>query len=651
MNQIKIGFVQINSSFANQNYFPYSVGRLQAYAQKYAKSPERHHFLTPIFSRIPVQKAVDQMRNADVVAFSSYVWNIKISLEMAKRMKEENPEKLVVFGGPQVPDKPEAFLRQNTFIDIACHGEGETIFLEILQNSSSRNWEGIPSVSFLTADGTFVSNPRGTRIQDLSAIPSPYLEGVFDPLIKACPDEHWIALWESNRGCPFSCTFCDWGSAIAAKVFTFDMKTVFQEIDWFGGHKIGYVVCCDANFGMLPRDLDIAKYAAETKKKFGFPKTISIQNTKNATERSYEVQKIIATAGMNNGVTLSMQSLDPETLKSIRRQNISLGSYQELQRRFTRDDVETYTDLILALPGETYDSFFNGVSQAITNGQHNRILFNICSVLPNAEMGNPEYQKKYGMELVETKAINIHGSLIENEDEIYETQYFVVATNTMPREAWVKTRMLGWMVALLHFDKLLQVPLIILHEICDFSYRELFEVFMDSHLDAYPVLKEIREFFREKALDIQNGGAEFCNSPEWLNIWWPADEYILIKLSVENKLETFYEETEAILGELLKEKSMDIAPILKEAILMNKNLINQPFQTQDLDLELSYNIWEFYQAARKGIKIPLENQPIRYHIDRTAATWSSWEDWFKEVVWYGSKRGAYFNKNVVSVVP
>src|SRR6185437_455091 len=98
---------------------------------------------------------------------------------------------------------------------------------------------------------------------------------------------------------------------------------------------------------------------------------------------------------------------------AIKRQNISSASFEELQRRFSRDGVETYSDLILGLPEETYESFAEGVSRVIENGQHNRIQFNNLSILPNAEMGDPEYQRKFGMVTVESKIINIHGERVE----------------------------------------------------------------------------------------------------------------------------------------------------------------------------------------------------------------------------------------------
>lgn len=642
----KIGLVQINNSFSNQNYLPYSVGLLQSYVNRRASVPENYEFLLPIYRRLPVQDAVQNLRGADIVGFSTYVWNIRISLEIAKRLKEENPETLIVFGGPHVPDRSENFLRKNPFVDLCVHGEGEHVFLEILENFSERNWKNIPSVSYLEKDGSLVCHPKAGRIGDLSSITSPYLEGVFDSLMKAYPQEQWLILWETNRGCPFSCTFCDWGSAVQSKVYQFELERLFKEVDWFAERKIEFIFCCDANFGILPRDLEIAQYVAETKKRLGFPQALSVQNTKNATERAYQVQKLLADFGLNKGVTISFQSVDPETLKSIKRSNISSESFQELQRRFTRDRVETYTDLILGLPGETYDSFAEGVSKVIANGQHNRIQFGNLSILPNAEMGNPEYQKKYGMVMVETKVVNIHGSLLESKDEIYETQQLVVATNSMPKEDWVRTRAFAWSAGFLHFDKILQIPLALLHEVVGVSYRELIEVFTKDNLKSYPIFSEIRQFFLDKARDIQEGGAEYCRSEKWLNIWWPADEYILIKLCTENKIATFYEEAIAILKEFLEKKRIHIRPeLLEEAVLLNRSLLKLPFQTEDLELTLSSNLWEFYRAAVQGMKISLEQKPTRYHISRTREKWNTWEDWYREVIWYGNKKGAYLYGN------
>ena len=642
----QVGLVQINNSFSNQNYLPLSLGMLQAYAQANLAHADSYQFCLPIYRRMPVTAAVQQLLGVQIAFFSTYVWNFRISLEIARTLKAADPNVVIVFGGPQVPDRVEQFLTNYPFVDLACHGEGERSALKILENYPFRRWDQIPGISRMKEDGSVLQNPKGPRIDDLALVDSPYLSGVFEPLIKANPSENWIAMWETNRGCPFSCTFCDWGSATQSKVHTFELDRLYREVDWFAEHKIEFIFCCDANFGILPRDVDIANYVAETKQKRGYPNALSVQNTKNATERAYQTQRILADAGLNKGVDIALQSTDANTLKSIKRANISSETYYELQRRFSRDSVETYTDVILGLPGETYDSFANGITRIIENGQHNRIQFNNLSILPNAEMGDPEYQKRYGMRTVQSNTINIHGSLIQSQDEIFEMQELVVATDAMPESDWVKTRVFSWMAALLHFDKTLQVPLILIHEICGVSYRSLIEAFSEGSLERYPVLNEIQSLLVRQALDIQQGGPEYTRSEEWLNIWWPTDEYAVIKLCAENQLTQFYRESEQLLSDWLREQNLSLpSDLVHQAMALNQGLLKLPFQTEDLDLELDYNIWEFYRAVLTGRKIPLDNRPNRYHIDRTTNIWASWGEWCREVIWYGNKRGAYLYGN------
>ena len=385
----RVGLVQINNSFSGQNYLPYSAACLQSYAAKNLADPGRFEFLSMIYKRMPIREVVDRLAAADIVGFSSYVWNAQISLETARRLKSRKPDMLIVFGGPHVPDKPEAFLRANRFIDVVVHNEGERTFTRLLEAFPANDLSGINGISHIGRDGKFYATPPAERFRDLEELPSPFLNGVLAGLVRANPQEEWIGLWETNRGCPFQCTFCDWGSATAAKVTKFEFDRLKAELDWFAANKVKYIFVCDANFGIQKRDVEIAEYVAEVRRRTGYPHGFSVQNTKNATERAYQSQKILADAKLNKGVALSMQSVDPTTLKNIKRDNISLDTYFELARRFTADNVETYSDLILALPGETYESFCNGVDKLICRGQHNRIQFNNLSILPNAEMGNP----------------------------------------------------------------------------------------------------------------------------------------------------------------------------------------------------------------------------------------------------------------------
>jgi len=640
-NKVKVGLVQINNSFDNQNYLPYTVGLFQAYAEKYLKNKNKFKFLLPIYKRILVKKAVKHLLESDISFFSTYVWNYKLSLEIAKQLREKKPKILIVFGGPMVPDNSiKDFLQSHPFIDIACHGDGEETFLSLLENYSTCNWSKVPSISYINKQKKLVQTQRSKRITDLDKIPSPYITGVFGPLIKVHPEDEWLALWETNRGCPYSCSYCVWGAYKDKKVYPFSLERLYKEIDWFSDNKIEFVYCCDANFGILNRTVEIVDYFANNKKKYGYPKVLSTQTAKIFTERTYQTCKIMAETGLNKGIALALQSLNSDTLQNIKRKNISVEKFKEIQQRLTSENIETFTDIILALPSETYNSFADGISTAIENGQHNRIQFGNLSILRNAEMDDLVYQKKYGFEIVETNVLNMHGSL-SHKEEVQETQKLVIGTNTMPKPDWVRTRAFGWMTALLHFDKLLQVPFIILNKLYSVKYRDLIEIFTE---DKYlpPILSHIKNFFNEKAVELQNGGSEFCESEKWLNLWWPCDELILIQLATENKLQDFYDEVEKVISRFLdKKKIQGYQPVLHESLKLNKNLMKLPLQEKDLDLHLNYNLWDVYRGTLKGVDVPIKKGSFCYIIDRTSKKWSSWDVWCKEVIWYENKKGAY----------
>ena len=79
-------------------------------------------------------------------------------------------------------------------------------------------------------------------------------------IIEENPNERWLASWETNRGCPFSCAYCDWGSATNSKVARMELDRVFDELDYVYNLGLSHVqwLFADANFGILKRDAEIA---------------------------------------------------------------------------------------------------------------------------------------------------------------------------------------------------------------------------------------------------------------------------------------------------------------------------------------------------------------------------------------------------------
>ena len=322
MNKIKIGTVQVNNSFSGQNYLPLSLGFLVSYAEMHCKNFNDFEFLNPIYKRVPIKDAVEQYKDCDIVAFSVYVWNNNISMRIAKALKEVNPNILTLVGGCHIPERPEyieKYMSDHPYVDIASIGEGERVFTDFLENYPKRTWENVESLIYRNGD-KLITTQQAERIKDMNEIPSPFVEGYFDSLIKDNPHERWIGLWETNRGCPFACTFCDWGVGFKKKVSKYNLEDrLFYEIDWFSKNKVEFVFACDANFGMYKdRDLPIVKKFAENKEKYGYPEALSVQNTKNSNEVSYQVQKLLSDTGLSKGALIAFQSLDPKTLKAIK---------------------------------------------------------------------------------------------------------------------------------------------------------------------------------------------------------------------------------------------------------------------------------------------------------------------------------------------
>lgn len=335
-----------------------------------------------------------------------------------------------------------------------------------------------------------------------------------------------------------------------------------------------------------------------------------------------------------------------KTLEAVKRDNISGETYSELQRRFTRDGVETYSDLIIGLPGETYTSFVMGVNELIETGQHNRIQFNNLSILPNAEMGSALYQEQYGIKTVRSEIINIHGERIVLEDDVPEFQDLVISTESTPPEDWRRTRAFSWMAAFLYFDKILQIPLMVTNQTTSIGYGKLIESFVAADSDSYPLIYEISRFFLTEAESIQNGGPEYVFSSDYLGIYWPPDEFMFIKLTVENRLPELYAEAERLLATFFEESNKTSSmPILSDALSINLSLIRQPFVQSDVTVQLDYDMLSFYDGMRVGKPQPIEKRKTVVKVERSKSYYTDLQTWCREVVWWGNKKGAYLHTN------
>ncbi len=466
MSRLRVYFHEFNIRMGRFCYLPIVSGILRAYAETDPAVKEGYEFMPFLYAMDSVPNIWKNYEHApDVAAFSVSMWNEQLCLEVARGLKETYGNSvLTVFGGYSVPHHAAEYMGKCRFIDVCVRSEGEETFKAILKRrlewSAGRDgFEDVPGLTFRTGggeDGYVVENKQEWPYQkDLDLYPSPYLENLFDPLVAKQSDElGWQAIIETNRGCSFPCSFCAWGRGGTTTRYRFhSLERVKAEIDWCGRNGMQYVFNADANFGMHPRDKEIAEYLVETKRRWGKPQRFRTCFGKNTDEKIFQVATLLHSADMEKGITLARQSNDETTLKNIRRQNISLATYRNLQERFNAVDIPVYVELILGLPGETAASWKKGIDDCLTKaGSRNNLFVYLCQVLTNTELADPEYRKTHGIRTRRIELQEIHGSP-RGEEWVREFEEIVVATNSMPHNDWREMCKFSWATMLLHSMK------------------------------------------------------------------------------------------------------------------------------------------------------------------------------------------------------
>jgi radical SAM superfamily enzyme YgiQ (UPF0313 family) len=377
---------------------PYPLGCLVAYAKAHGDGCLDSYFdfrpITPVYYQDALE-SVDVLTEPGVFLFSSYVWNHAANRTVAERVKRRFPEALVVFGGPQVPrdrDPLDRFFAEHACIDVVVRGEGEHALAEMLDAIRCRtDFAAVPGLS--SRRGDVVHGPDRERTKSLAALPSPYTTGLFD---------HWVdgtdyMALETNRGCPYGCTFCDWGAATLAKVRELDLARVLGEIDYAGRHRIATVFICDANFGILKRDLEIARHLAATHDRYGFPKVVNYSNAKVVRPELEQIIKTFRDAGLNAIGQIAIQTTNQTVLDIVKRSNIKTSEYDKLVAFFRREQIPAMSDIMVGLPGSTLATCKHDLQFLFDRRIHAHAFPTI--VMPNAPMADPAYRERHAIEI------------------------------------------------------------------------------------------------------------------------------------------------------------------------------------------------------------------------------------------------------------
>jgi radical SAM superfamily enzyme YgiQ (UPF0313 family) len=440
--------IQVVDSYGPNKFLPLAI----AYQWLFAKQDD-WCVKDTLIEKLNIKDYVAAMDNPNLVAMSCYVWNWNYNCALAKEIKKQWPDCLIVIGGPQVSKTDFLLLKKHRYFDIAVLGENEDAFKIILENYNSRNFENIPGTML---PGKIVQGVK--RTQNLNELPSPILTGFYDTIIDKYQKDGstymWQVTYETMRGCPYHCAFCDIGEDYWNKTFQFDLDRVYKEIDWMAEHKIEYVAVCDSNWGLFERDYDITEYVIKKKLETGYPKFWDVTWAKSNHERVRRIAELDKQAGTKlfKGVTFAVQSLNKETLNSVERFNLSESVIKTSMNYFKAKDISTYSELIWPMPGETIDTLIKGMQKLIDLGQEDFVMVHPLVLTPNAPMGQPDYVRKYKLTFKEVPLDTFWLKVEDPENYVVETVYAVCSTEQSSKEQTVEGHMFAhWLIVMYYY--------------------------------------------------------------------------------------------------------------------------------------------------------------------------------------------------------
>jgi hypothetical protein len=618
------------------SYLPYSLGILWSYCLKNEFIKDNLKLDRLVYKRESIDELAHHLSKNDIVAFSTYVWNRNYNFKLAQKVKDLNPNVFILFGGPEPPiTNPNIFSEVMPFCDVVVRGEGEYIFSNLIEKwLNSNDWSNDKGL-LINQNGICKDNGPGERINDLDSVPSPYLTGVFDSILPL--EKEWNAVIETNRGCPYKCTFCDWGSLTYSKVKKFNLTRVFHEIEWMSQNKIGYMDVADANFGIfIERDNMIVDKLIEVQTNNGYPYRTGWSWAKNQQSEVVGIaKKLIKSGHFNNGLTISLQSMDENTLNTIKRSNMGINKINEIFAECRKDGVPLNVELILGLPGETLQTWENTMFGVFEVGQHDSVEVWQAQILENAEMN-----------LSQRKLFNMRGQMVLDyfpnglDNEAPEVSEIVTSTSTMSLEDMVEGYKLSWFLITWHTGGFSQYISRFLVKYLNISYNDFYKGFREFINQD--------EFWLEQETNVGNtikdwylNGNEIISELGPITITAATNQYrTLFKIHYEELYNKMYN----LINEYLKTFNLS-EQLYKDLIELNKCVVTKQRDIKDYQVQTKYNILEYILDMEMKLKESTQTIQITYPHDPIRSKDLAW---FMESLFFARRRS--FGKNYLKVI-
>ncbi|MDG2147988.1 MAG: radical SAM protein [Planctomycetota bacterium] len=340
----------------------------------------------------------------DVVGFSCYVWNTPDVLRVCAEVKRQKPEVKIILGGPEVSYHYARILDQNSSVDWVAVNEGEETFRELLRALiQDEDTTQIPGLAQRLEGKPVVPSPR-PYCKDLDSLASPYLTGVLD----VC-DIREGACYQTARGCPFVCSYCDYGRN--QPYFEFSLERVRAEMQYFKKANARILLNTDPTFNYSRKRAEailgmIIEYDIQALHMYEvFPSLIN--------EDLIELASNTACSFIGVGI----QSANPETMRNIKRVWKPEKVAPMIDKLKGMPNVMVSCEIIMGLPGDKVEDYKNTVSYAFEREPADIKAFNLA-ILPRTPLEKEvdkwgiDYDPDIGHEILSTKWMTTYEVLV-----------------------------------------------------------------------------------------------------------------------------------------------------------------------------------------------------------------------------------------------
>lgn len=512
MNNIKVYLCDLfHNQFSSREDWGYSVPLNIGYIGAYLKEKLDKTIDLSLF-KYP-DKLIRTLKNnmPNIIGLSCYSWNQELVLHIARKVKQISPEVLVVLGGPNIDtteDYLNEFLKNNNFVDYYIPFDGEEIFLSLIENYLSvNNLNKLKSKKILGA-ATYLGGlnyPERKRAEQFSKLnyPSPYLSGLLDEFIK---DPFLAPIFETNRGCPYSCTYCTWGVSLRNRMRKWPLERILDEFEYVyknGAHQQTWLFA-DGNFGIYKRDVKIAQKIAEISQRPDGFNSLLLCNSKNNVERNIKIAEIL---GHMDTCMVAFQTLDDHVLKLIKRQNIKKQDMIGVLDYLKTKNVDIKTHILVGLPGETYSSHLNTLRKCIDYDIDWIGIMNTM-LLAGSELASKESRAKYGLQ--EKYRLNKDSYGYYWDEWIIDPEETIQSTNTMNEKMMLMTRPIHFFVWLFWNIGILK-PILLAAKLYGINPIDIFVDILKNGKDISNELYVLlRNYNNETAAELFNTKEELC---------------------------------------------------------------------------------------------------------------------------------------------